>query len=197
MGYLTAMGLASAAGLNAYIPLLVFGLIARYTDIVTLPQGWAWITNGWVLAIVAVLLVIEIVADKVPALDSLNDAVQTFIRPTSGGLVYASGVGAATPMADLTTGHTTWTSFVTGALIALVFHGAKALGRPAANVSTAGIAAPVVSTVEDVLALTGVLVAIFVPVLVVVLVVVFAIVMFLLYRRMRDRSRRNSRIVTI
>jgi Domain of unknown function (DUF4126) len=81
---LTGLGLATASGLNAYIPLLALGLLSRFTDLITLPHGWVWLENGWVMAIVAVLLLIEIVADKIPALDSVNDAIQTFVRPTSG-----------------------------------------------------------------------------------------------------------------
>ena len=48
------------------------------------------------MTIVAVLLVVEIVADKIPALDSVNDAIQTFVRPTSGGIVFGSGTAAQT-----------------------------------------------------------------------------------------------------
>ena len=76
MELFTGFGLASAAGLNAYIPLLAMGLLGRYTHLVTLPHGWSWLQNGWIIGIVAVLLVVEIVADKVPALDSINDAVE-------------------------------------------------------------------------------------------------------------------------
>ena len=93
---LTGLGLATAAGLNAYIPLLALGLLSRFTDLITLPHGWAWLENGWVMTIVAVLLVVEIVADKIPALDSVNDAIQTFVRPTAGGIVFGSGTAAQT-----------------------------------------------------------------------------------------------------
>ena len=96
MELLTGLGLATAAGLNAYIPLLALGLLSRFTDLITLPHGWAWLENGWVMTIVAVLLVIEIVADKIPALDSVNDTIQTFVRPTAGGIVFGSGTAAQT-----------------------------------------------------------------------------------------------------
>ena len=96
MELLTGFGLATAAGLNAYIPLLALGLLSRFTDLVTLPHGWAWLENGWVMTIVAVLLVVEIVADKIPALDSINDTIQTFVRPTAGGIVFGSGTAAQT-----------------------------------------------------------------------------------------------------
>src|SRR5690606_18639323 len=95
---LTGTGLAASAGMNAYIPLLAVGLLARYTDAVTLPAGWEWLSNGWVLGILAVLLLVELVADKVPAVDSINDVLQTAIRPTSGGLVFGAGSSADTLM---------------------------------------------------------------------------------------------------
>lgn len=123
MEVLTGFGLATAAGLNAYIPLLALGLLSRFTDLVTLPHGWAWLENGWVMLIVAVLLVVEVVADKVPALDTVNDAIQTFIRPTAGGIVFGSGTAAQTaavtdPGAFAQSGQ--WIPVVIGVVVALV-----------------------------------------------------------------------------
>ena len=92
---LTGMGLSAAAGLNAYIPFLIVGLIARFTDLIVLPAGWTWIESWWALGIAAVLLLAEVVFDKVPAVDSVNDAIQTFIRPTMGGLIFAATQAAA------------------------------------------------------------------------------------------------------
>ena len=80
---MTGFGLATAAGLNACIPMLLLGLLGRFTGLIHLPPAWSWLENGWLLTIVGVLLAIEIVADKIPALDSVNDAIQTFVRPTS------------------------------------------------------------------------------------------------------------------
>ena len=152
MELLTGFGLATAAGLNAYIPLLALGLLSRFTDLVTLPHGWTWLENGWVMAIVAVLLVVEIVADKIPALDSVNDAIQTFVRPTAGGIVFGSGTAAQTnavadPGAFAQSGQ--WIPVAIGVVVALVVSLTKSTVRPAANVATAGMAAPVLSTVED------------------------------------------------
>jgi uncharacterized membrane protein len=81
---LTGTGLAVAAGLNAYIPLLILGLAGRFVDVIELPAAWAWLTNDWVLIIIGALLVIEIIADKIPAVDSINDWLQTLIRDTPG-----------------------------------------------------------------------------------------------------------------
>src|SRR5919198_3449923 len=91
---LTALGLSAAAGLNAYIPLLLVGLLARYTDVVTLPQSSAWLENGYVLVVLAVLLAAEMVLDKVAVVDHVNDAIQTFIRPTAGGAIFAATAAA-------------------------------------------------------------------------------------------------------
>lgn len=96
MELLTGAGLATAAGLNAYIPLLVFGLAARFLDWVQLPPAWAWLSNEWVLLVIGVLLVLEIVADKIPAVDSVNDIVQTVVRPTAGGILFGAGTGSQT-----------------------------------------------------------------------------------------------------
>ena len=84
---LTGAGLSAAAGLNAYIPFLIVALLARFTDVITLPVGMEWMESWWAIGIGAVLLLTELTLDKVPAVDSINDAVQTFIRPTMGGLM--------------------------------------------------------------------------------------------------------------
>ena len=174
MELMTGFGLATAAGLNAYIPLLLMGLLGRFTSLITLPPAWSWLENGWVLAIVAVLLVVEVIADKVPALDSVNDAVQTFVRPTSGGIVFGSGTAAQTaavtdPADFARTG--AWVPVAIGVVTALVVHLTKTTVRPAANVATAGVAAPVLSTIEDVTSVGLTLIAILLPALVLIVLI--------------------------
>ncbi len=191
MELLTGFGLATAAGLNAYIPLLLLGALSRFTDLVTLPQGWAWLENGWVMSIVGVLLMIEIVADKIPALDSINDAIQTFVRPTAGGIVFGSGTAAQTfavadPGAFAQSGQ--WIPVVMGVITALVVSLTKSAVRPAANVATAGVAAPVLSTLEDATSVSLVFIAILVPVLVLVVLLALAYGVFRLLRRRRRRA---------
>lgn len=192
MELLTGFGLATAAGLNAYIPLLALGLLARFTDLVALPAAWSWLENGWVMTIVAVLLAIEIVADKVPALDSVNDIVQTFVRPTAGGIVFGSGTAAQTatvndPGAFAQSGQ--WIPVAIGVVIALVVSLTKSTVRPAANVATAGMAAPVLSTVEDIASVVLVFLAILVPILVLLAVVALAWAAVRIIRRRRAKQR--------
>lgn len=191
---MTGLGLASAAGLNAYIPLLSMGLLDRYTNLVHLPSSWSWLASGWVIAIVAVLLLVEVVADKIPALDSVNDTVQTFVRPTSGGIVFGSGTAAQTaavtdPVEFARTGQ--WVPVAIGVVTALVVHLTKTAVRPAANVATAGVAAPVLSTVEDFTSVGLTFVAILIPALVIVVLVAVLWGAFYLWRRLR-RARRSK-----
>ena len=196
MELMTGFGLATAAGLNAYIPLLAMGLLGRFTHLITLPHGWAWLQNGWVIGIVAILLVVEIVADKIPALDSVNDAVQTFVRPTAGGIVFGSGTASQTaavtdPGEFARTGQ--WVPIAIGVVTALVVHLTKTAVRPAANVATAGVAAPVLSTIEDVTSVGLVFVAILIPALVLVIMVALVWGAVSLLRRRRRRKAARAR----
>lgn len=196
MGLSTAIGLATSAGLNAYIPLLAYGLLARYTDFVSLPEGWMWLTDPILLSIVGALLLIEIVADKVPAVDSVNDVIQTLIRPTSGGLMFASAFADETVSSgSVFSEPKTWVLLVVGFAVALAMHLFETTARPAVNAGTAGLGAPVVSTAEDVVAASLTATAIFAPVLVlVVLAIVLAPVVWMVvkFRQRVDKRRQRE-----
>jgi len=198
MELMTGFGLASAAGLNAYIPLLSMGLLGRFTNLIHLPPGWSWLENGWVIGVVAILLIVEIFADKIPALDSVNDTVQTFVRPTSGGIVFGSGTAAQTaavtdPAEFARTGQ--WVPVAIGVVTALVVHVTKTAVRPAANVATAGVAAPVLSTLEDLTSVSLTFIAILIPALVLVVLIAMMWGAIWLWRRMQ-RNKRAAATVT-
>jgi hypothetical protein len=188
---LTGVGLATSAGLNAYIPLLAVALLGRYTDLVTLPPSWHWLANGWVIAILAVLLAIEFVADKIPLVDHANDVIQTVIRPTAGGLAFGAASGSQTVMVkdpgQFFASHQ-WVPIAAGVLISLTVHGAKAAARPVINTATVGFGAPIVSTLEDLGSVVLSLVAILLPVLVLVLLVLLVVGIRALARRRRTRA---------
>jgi hypothetical protein len=193
---LTGTGLAASAGLNAYIPMLAMGLLARYTEVLQLPSGWQWLSNGWVIAILTVLLAIEVVADKVPVVDHINDVVQTVVRPTAGGLVFGAGAGSetvtVTDPAGFFTSHQ-WVPIVAGVVIALGVHGLKAAARPVINTTTAGFGAPVASTAEDATSVIMSIVAILLPVLVLVFgVLLVGLAVWVFQRRAARRSERRA-----
>ncbi|MGC4760803.1 DUF4126 domain-containing protein [Micromonospora trifolii] len=192
---LTGTGLAASAGLNAYIPLLILGLLGRYTDLIDLPSGWTWLGNGWVILIMAVLLAVEMVADKVPVVDHINDVVQTVVRPTAGGLAFGAGSSSETVTVSdpgsFFSSHQ-WVPVVTGVLLALGVHLLKSAARPVINATTAGIGAPVASTAEDATSVVVSLVAIILPVLVLVFLVGLAFFTFWFVRRRSERRRERE-----
>jgi len=188
---LTGIGLATSAGLNAYIPLLAIGVLARYTNLITLPGPWHWLESGWVIAILVVLLAIEVVADKIPVVDTVNDVVQTVVRPTAGGLAF----GAASQSQTVTVSDpgdffssNQWVPIVAGMVISFVVHAIKATARPVINTTTGGVGAPVASTVEDFLSATMSVVAIVLPFLIILFVAGLVGSLILLRRRRRRRK---------
>jgi hypothetical protein len=160
---LSAFGLAAATGLNAYLPLLIVGLMARYTDLVTLRPPFNALENPVVLGVLGVLLVIEMTADKIPAVDSVNDVIQTVVRPAAGAIIFAASANVISEM-----------------------HPAMALicGLLAAS----SVGNPIVSTAEDVVAGVTTVVAILVPAL--AATVIIALIVFLAWRLLRRRQRR-------
>ena len=192
---LTGTGLAMAAGLNAYIPLLALGLAARFLDIVALPPAWAWLENEWVLAILGVLLIVEFFADKIPAIDTINDWLQTVVRPAAGGLAFGSGstaqTRAVTDPAEFFSSNQ-WVPILTGVLLALGVHLVKTAARPVLNLATAGVAAPVVSFAEDGVSVAMAFLAIALPLLLIVVIPALVIGVVLAIRGYRRRRTRET-----
>ncbi|MFC6703797.1 DUF4126 domain-containing protein [Flexivirga alba] len=188
---LTGAGLSAAAGLNAYIPFLMVGLLARFTDVITLPGGWQWIESWWAIGIGVVLLISELVLDKIPVVDSINDLAGTVIRPASGGIIAAATQSASSLDHSSFMRDHSWIGLVGGIVIAGVVHVGKSSARPAINLGTAGFGAPIVSTAEDVSSLGLSLIAVFVPILVIVALIVLGWILWKYARRMRRFARRR------
>jgi Domain of unknown function (DUF4126) len=156
--FLTGLGLSAPAGLNAYIPLLTLGLADRYTGLIDLSGSYDALSSDAGLAILTVLLVIEVVVDKIAGADHVNDAIQTVIRPAAGAYVMlASTDDELAPALDVLFG---------GGLAGGV-HSVKAAARGLVTVSTLGLGNPVISAIEDGIAFVSSLVAVAVPLLVI------------------------------
>jgi uncharacterized protein YggT (Ycf19 family) len=179
-----AFGLSTSAGLNAYVPLLVVSLLSRFTNLVTLDPPYDVLSSWWVIGALGVLLVIEVLVDKLPAADTVNDIVQTVVRPAAGAVLFAAtteGIDISPLLAGLC-----------GVVLAGGVHAVKAAARPAITSMTAGVANPVVSTVEDMISLVASILAIVAPFLVVALVLVLVGLFAWWYLRRRKRRRRLS-----
>jgi hypothetical protein len=176
----TAFGLSASAGLNAYLPLLVVALTAKYTNLLTLNEPWDVMTSWWVIGALALLLLIEMTVDKIPAVDTINDGIQTFGRPVAGAVLFAASSGVVGDLHPVI-------AFVAGLLLAGTVHTAKTVVRPAVTASTAGTGNWFVSIAEDILALIGAVMAILLPILV-GLSVIFLLLLYFWWRARRSRA---------
>jgi hypothetical protein len=187
-GILAAFGLSASAGLNAYIPLLVIGLLARYTNLIELGTPWDTLTNWWVLGLLIVLSLVEFFADKFPAVNHVNDIIQTVIRPVAGAIVFAASAQVITDIHPVL-------ALSAGLLVAGGVHAVKSAAvRPAVTATTGGVGNVPVSMAEDLLAIIVSLIAVVVPiVLTFIFILVTAwVVYFLWHRANRDRLRQVS-----
>jgi hypothetical protein len=178
----SAFGLAGAAGLNAYIPLLIVAVLGR-AEVIKLSAPFDALTSWWAIGALVVLLLIEIVVDKVPGADHVNDVVQTFVRPTAGAILFAANAGVVRDASPIL-------ALVAGLLLAFGVHATKAAARPVVNATTMGIGAPIVSTVEDITSVVASLLAIYAPILFVIFVVIMAYLLIRLFQHIK--SRRNA-----
>lgn len=178
----TALGLGLGAGINSYATLLVFGLLARWRPLMFKSELASFFSSTPVLIAVAVLYAIEFLADKVPAIDHAWDVIHTFIRPAAGALV-----GWAATSQDVPKGFVIIASILAGGA-ALTTHTAKATLRAASTATTAGLANPVLSIVEDLFAFVNAVIAVFLPWIVLVIVVLVTIFFIRLASRYRKRD---------
>jgi hypothetical protein len=180
-GIISAFGLSASAGLNAYIPLLVVSLLARYTDLIRLSPPWDAMTSWWVIGVLIFLTIIEILADKISAVNHFNDIVQSFIRPTAGAIVFAasaSNISYVNPVLAIIAG-----IFISGSV-----HAVKSLAiRPAVSVATGGGGNIPVSIAEDVTSTAVSILSVIIPIIAVCLLVL--VTTFVVIKLMRRRKK--------
>jgi hypothetical protein len=174
----SAFGLSASAGLNAYVPLLIVALAARFTDWIALGPPWDALESWWVIGALVVLGLIEFFADKVPAVNHVNDVIQTVIRPAAGAILFAAS-------AQVITGLHPVIALIAGLLVAGSVHAVKAGAvRPAITATTAGTGNVPVSLAEDLLATVLSIVSVLVPVIIAALIIILtALVVWWLWRR--------------
>src|SRR5580700_3908122 len=137
------LGAGFSSGLNLYATVATLGLLERF-GVIHLPAQLHVLSNPIVLGIAAVLYVIEFVADKVPYVDSVWQAVHTFIRPPAAALLAFAAMGGAPA-------HWRWAAALLAGGVALTSHSTKASARAAANVSPEPFSNWALSFGEDIL----------------------------------------------
>ena len=181
-----ALGAGFSSGLNLYATVATLGLLQRY-GVIHLPASLEILAHPWVLGIAAALYLLEFFADKVPYVDTVWDAVHTFIRPPAAALLGYGAAGAAAP-------EWRWGAALLAGGVALASHGTKASARAAVNTSPEPFSNWVLSFGEDLLAvwLTWMATAhpIATTVIVVALVGLSAFLLFHLFRFLRRAIQR-------
>jgi hypothetical protein len=178
---LTSAGLGLGAGINAYATLLVFGLISRWQPAIFHDELARFFASTPVLIVLAVLYLVEFVADKVPTVDHAWDVIHTIIRPIAGALVAWAAVSDKIPH-----GWVILASVIAGSA-ALGSHLTKASVRGVSTLSTAGLGNPILSLIEDAFAFVNALIAIFLPWLVIITLIGMPLIFFFVYQRFRSR----------
>lgn len=176
--------LAACAGIRAWLPMLVAGLAARFTDQVELGESFQFLSSTPALVLFGIATVVEVVGDKIPAVDHALDAAGTFIRPVAGALLSASVLyQVENPLWALGIG------ILVGAPTAAVPHAVKSASRGLSSTFTFGLANPILSVVEDVAAFTLAALAIVIPVVMGFSVVVLgAVIAFIVYKQVQKRG---------
>ena len=187
----TAMGAGWSSGISVYGVVALVGVAGRFgwTDAPSFVEQW------WVIAVAAGLSVVEFVIDKIALVDSAWDSVHTFIRPAVGGYLMSTATDTELAVPALT---------VSGVLLALSSHSAKASTRLVVNTSPEPVSNVAVSLGEDGLVVMVMALAISRPevatVVVALLAIASVVVAFVFYRiarrvarRVRDATRRDRR----
>jgi cytochrome bd-type quinol oxidase subunit 2 len=187
----SAFGLSASAGLNAYIPLLVVSLLAKFTNLINLEEPWSGLESWWIIGLLLVLSLVEFFADKVPAVNHINDIIQTIIRPVAGAIVFAASANSVTDVHPVL-------ALAAGLLISGSVHVAKAGAlRPAVTATTGGTGNTVVSMAEDALSTILSIISVLIPI-VVGLLLVLLVAWFIWWfwrrtnRQMAEEAERNK-----
>jgi hypothetical protein len=165
-----ALGAAWTAGINLYATVAVLGLLQRYELVGRLPGGLEALDNWWVIGAALFLYAVEFVADKVPYVDTVWDAVHTFVRVPAGAALAVAATADLDPSVRVV-------AFLLGGGLALSTHGTKATARAAANASPEPFSNWALSLVEDVLAVGAVVLAVLHPLAILAVIVIFLLLL--------------------
>ncbi len=168
--------LAAAAGLRAFLPLAAVAWGA-WLEWIPLNESFAWLGSPVAVTAFTAAVVIEILGDKFPAVDHALDALATVVKPVAATILVAASFTELDPLYAVIAG------LVGGATIATGVHVVKAKGRLLSNLLTFGFAAPILSVLEDLLAVLLIAAALLLPLAGLVLIAVVAF--FILRRRAR------------
>ena len=178
-----AMGSAWLSGINLYATVATLGLLERF-GLVHLPGELSSLSRWWVIGVAAGMYVVEFIADKVPAVDSVWDVIHTFIRVPAGALMAGAAFSHADPAVRII-------ALLVGGGVALSSHGTKAAVRATANLSPEPFSNIALSLAEDAVAFGSSFLVAWFPIVMLGVVVVFLGVFFWLAPKIVRAVRRR------
>jgi hypothetical protein len=164
-----AFGTAWTSGINLYATVAVMGLLEHY-KLAHLPGGLHVLDNWWIIGIAMALYVIEFFADKIPYVDTVWDAIHTFIRVPAGAAIAAAATSDINPTVQVV-------AFLVGGGLALSTHGSKATIRASANASPEPFSNWLLSIFEDIIAVAAAVLAVLHPIVILMVIGVFLLVL--------------------
>ena len=200
-----SFGLAIASGMNAYLPLLSFAIANRWFHLFNVNPNFAFITQNWCIAALSVLTIVDFVANKIPFVDNVWNAIHKVLRPIAGAIVAAASIYhipaiVSAPNSSYLSGVTVAAIsnspiiaagliliLLIGGLLAAMSHTVKTTTRWVSTFTTAGLFNIVLSVVEDVLVFIAILLALFLPLIMLILIIVFVLIFGPLLWRTRYR----------
>lgn len=177
-----ALGTAWTSGINLYATVAVLGLLQHY-KLAQLPGGLHVLDNWVIIGVAVFLYVIEFFADKIPYVDTVWDALHTFIRVPAGAVIAATATSDISPAVQVL-------ALLLGGGLALSTHGTKATVRAGANLSPEPVTNWSLSLLEDVLAVGAVGLAVSYPLVMLSVILIFLLLMVWILPKVVRRIRR-------
>lgn len=183
LALLLGLGLSASTGLNTFLPLLLLGAAAKFEIAgISLGDKFSWLSSDVALIVLIIASIVEIVADKFPAVDHFLDSIGTFARPVAGAVAAASVLTDVEPTTAAIVG------LIIGGPTSFGFHTLKAGTRVASTATTFGCANPVISLLEDVLSIGLSVLAIFAPFVVPVALLLIFWMLWTIVKKIRGRN---------
>jgi hypothetical protein len=177
-----ALGSAWTSGINLYATVAMLGLLQHY-KLAHLPGGLHVLDNPLIIGVACFLYVLEFFADKIPYVDSVWDALHTFIRVPAGAVLAASATSDISPSVQVL-------ALLLGGGLALSTHGTKATVRAGANLSPEPLSNWSLSLLEDVLAFGAVGLAVSYPLAMLAVILIFLLLLIWILPKVLRRIRR-------
>lgn len=184
---LAGAGFSLSSGINAYLPLLILALADRVGNAIELERPYSWVSSPAGLIVLLLVLPIELVGDKIPRFDRLNDIVHAFLRPLAAAFCFMA-------IASQDDQISVWLAGILGAALGLAATLWKMRERRAVSRATAGLGTPIVSLFEDGLVVVVAVCSAFVPLANLIIVPLGALALARSYRRMATGRSRTIRV---